>query len=950
MIDFRQSSFLRRLRAHWKLLVPLLLLVSVAAAIWWFWVVPRRVEQFYGEAVEEYRAGDYAAAVRSLERAYALDSRAVRVNILLGWSHWRLGHAEQAEFHFARAHRLDPAAEEARLGLAYASLALGKVSVALPFFQELAGKHPDDKGIQLALGEAYVKSGQNLRAARFYRDMVDRDHDPDAEREFLALYGYQEYVPTLPLTLSPFRRPPQTQIYFRTHGDNFQALDGETWKDIYIVGVNIGPARPGEFPSSASRDFWTYMKWFMQIGQMNANTVRAYTVLPPAFYQALKAYNESVASPLYLVQEVWIPDDAEDLYESAMEREFREETFNMIDLLHGQADLPYRKGHNYGIYTADVSRYVLALAIGREIDPRVVQITNDQNPTQTAYQGRNVSLPRGNPTEAWLARMCDLATRHELEKYNSEHPLTIVNWPPLDPLVHPTESTYREEIEIRKKLGESISEVVPRFMNDADVVSVDIKKFKPEAEFTAGLFALYHIYQHWPDFLLTEPSYAQAHDAEGPNRYLGYLRELKKAYPNFPLFVGEYGLSSSLAPAHLQPQGWNNGGLTEQQQADLLVRFTRNIRDTGYAGGLVFEWQDEWFKHVHDSYTADFERPWDRNPLWLNELDPEKCFGIVGYEPSIPVPLLRGEPADWQNAETLYSFRTGQVDPNRPAGQLRAVYAMADFAFLYLFLDVEKDSLDWTKWNYWIALNTLPDQSGSKLLPDIQVRLESGANFLIQLSGPTSSSILIAQNYNPNQRMPLAGRPDETRVLRKQGMNVELAGSSPFEEIFTEANAPRYARDGRIFPALDYNRSPLPYGTADRARPDFSSHALWHADADRGMIELRIPWGLLFVTDPSDLQVFGGTDSQWMPQSRPTKGISVAVFALRVPAAGTMGPAALSSSLPPVRNGEVTEAPAVYSWRRWDKVEFRPYLKKSFSALQNVFEEMTGTPIRPPAD
>ena len=950
MINFRQFSLFKRLATHWKWFVPVLLLLCVAAAIWWFWIVPRQVEKYYSQGVEEYRAGDYRGAVRSLERAYELDSRAVRVNILLGWSHWRLGHAEQAEFHFARAHRLDPAAEEAGLGLAYASLAVGKVSIALPLFEELAGKHPDDKEIQLSLGEAYVKSGQNLRAARHYRDMLDRDRDPDAEREFLALYGYQEYVPTRPLTFPASPRPQQTRIYFRTHGTNFQAFDGETWKDIYVVGVNIGPARPGEFPSSASRDFWTYMKWFMQIGHMNANTVRVYTVLPPAFYQALKAYNESVASPLYLIQEVWIPDDAEDLYASAVEQEVRQETLNTIDLLHGQADLVYRKGHNYGIYTADVSRYVLALAVGREIDPRVVQITNSQNAGQTSYQGRDISLPKGNPTEAWLARMCDVAARYELEKYNTERPLTIVNWPPLDPLTHPTEATYREELEIRKKLGESITEVVPRFMNDADVVSVDIKNFKPEGEFTAGLFALYHIYQHWPDFLLTEPSYAQAQDAEGPNRYLGYLRELKKAYPDMPLFVGEYGLSTSMAAAHLQPQGWNNGGLTEQQQADLLVRFTRNIRDAGYAGGLVFEWQDEWFKHVHDAYTADFEQPWDRNPLWLNELDPEKCFGIVGYEPSYPVPLLRGEPADWQNAKPLYSSRAGQVDSSGSPAQVRAVYAMSDFAFLYLFLDVEKDSLDWTKWNYWIALNTLPGQSGSRQLPEIGARIGSGANFLIKLSGPTSSSILIAEDYNPNGRMPLPGRPDQTRVLRKQGMEVELAESSPFEEIVTEANAPRYARDGRVFPALNYSRSPLPYGSADRTRPDFSSRALWHADADRGMIELRIPWGLLFVMDPSNLQVFGGTDSKWVPLPKPTKGISAAVFALRVPETGTMGPAALSSSLPPVRNGEVTEAPAIYSWERWDKVEYKPYLKKSYSALQSVFREMTSTPIPPPSN
>lgn len=950
MTGSRKSSRVKRVAAQWKWFVPLLLLASIAAVVWWFWIVPRRVQQFYDQAVEEYRAGDFADAIGLLEQAYSLNSRVVRVNILLGWSHWRLGQAPQAEFYFERAHNTNPSEEEAQLGLAHARLALGKASGALPLFQELARKHPDNKEIQLSLGEAYVKSGQNLRAAVFFWEMAEHDHDPDAQREFLALYGYQEYRSTLPLTPLPPERPAQPQIYFRTHGDYFQKLSRGTWKDLYVVGVNLGPARPGEFPSTASRDYWTYMEWLRQMGDMHANTVRAYTLLPPAFYQALQDYNDTAPSPLYLVQEVWIPDDAEDLFDPAVERDFQQEIVNTVDLLHGNANLAFRWGHNFGIYTADVSRFVLALAIGREIDPKVVQITNANNASQTAYKGRYISLPHGNPTEAWLARMCDLAVRYEVENYNAQRPVTIVNWPPLDPLVHPTELTYREEIEIRKKLGESISEVVPRFMNDADVVSVDIMKFEREPEFAAGLFALYHIYQHWPDFLFTQPSYAQAGDAQGPNRYLGYLRELKNVYPNFPLLVGEYGLATSLVPAHLHPEGWHNGGLSEQQQADLLVRFTENIRETGYAGGLVFEWQDEWFKHVHDAYTADFEKPWDRNPLWLNALDPEKNFGIVGFEPDSPVPLLRGEPADWQNSKALYRPRTTHQDPGTTAGVLRGVYAMSDYAFFYLFVDVKTDALDWSKWNYWIALNTLPGQSGSQLLPDLMVRIESGANFLIQLSGPPSGRILIAENYNPNHRTPVPGRPEERRVLRRQGMKIELAESSSFEEILTEANAPRYVRDGSVFPALEYNRSPLPYGTADRADPDFSNRALWHADAQKGMIELRIPWGLLFVADPSNLQVFDGTDSQWSPLHRSTQGISVTVFALQVPAAGEMGPEALTSSLPPVRNGVVTESPAMYTWQRWDKVAFRSYFKKSYARLQEIFAGMDSPPTQKTAN
>src|SRR5213078_4450172 len=96
--------------------------------------------------------------------------------------------------------------------------------------------------------------------------------------------------------------------YFRTHGELLQANVGGAWRDEYLVGVNLGPARPGEFPSTASRDFATYAEWLQQIAALHSNTVRIYTILPPAFYQALRAYNERATQPLWLIQEVWIGD------------------------------------------------------------------------------------------------------------------------------------------------------------------------------------------------------------------------------------------------------------------------------------------------------------------------------------------------------------------------------------------------------------------------------------------------------------------------------------------------------------------------------------------------------------------------------------------------------------------------------------------------------------------
>jgi hypothetical protein len=819
----------------------------------------------------------------------------------------------------------------------------------LPLLQELVAKNPQDRERHLALGEAYVKSGDILSGANVYKTLLQQDpSDQAARREFLGLYGYAEYHPGLSLIYEARPRPQQLQVFFRMQKDRFQAWMGGQWRTLYPVGVNLGPARPGEFPSTASREFSTYFEWCKQIAQMNSNTVRLYTVLPPAFYQALKAYNENSSSPLFLIQEVWLSEQAEDLYDPAVEEEFQREIDDVIDLLHGRAIIQFRHGHNYGVYTADVSGYVLALAIGREVEPRLAFRTNRDHPEKTSYRGRYVGLPHGNPTEAWFARMCDHAAEYEMERYNTQRPLTVVNWPPLDPIAHPTEATYEEEQRIRRQLGYTFDEKLPEVPNDNDIVSLDIVRFRAEKQFVAGLFALYHVYQHWPDFLLYEPSYALAQDAQGPNRYLGYLRELKNAHRNFPLFIGEYGISTSLTSAHLHPQGWNNGGLTEKQQAALLVRFTKNIQEAGCAGGLVFEWQDEWFKHVHDFNTADFELPWDRNPLWMNALDPEKNFGLLGYATDSTMPMLRGNPSDWQGAQRLYP----PGDENAPVGELRAAYAMSDYAYVYFRLDVGKGAIDWDTRHYWVALNTLPGESGSRQLPEIGMRFAPGANFLVQLTGPSSSRILIAQNYNPNHHVQLAGTRGETRLWRKRGMTVKLEEAVPFEEIIIEANQPRYARDGREFPSLDYNRSHLRFGSSDRAHAKFTSNALWNADTQQGMIELRIPWGLLLMMDPSRRLAFAGTDAEaytsspgaWLPKGRRTSGISVAVFALRPQKSGRP---IVTTSLPESAMGKELRSVAVFTWQSWDRVRVRPYFKLSYLALQKVFGELKGGPARP---
>jgi tetratricopeptide (TPR) repeat protein len=927
----------RRLLAvalEWRNTILLLAVTAgvLAAGSWWREEpLSQDVGSHYDLALEAYRAGDFREAITQLGRAYAINGEDVGVNTLLGWSYWRLGDVARARAHFERALERDRQSLDAQTGLAFASLAQNDTATALPLLEGLAAARSDDRDVFANLAIAYTREGRNRNAAEVYRRMLRLDpNDQAARRDLLALFGYPEYKDDLSLDIETRPRPARFEQWFRTRGDYLEAFDGTAWRSVYLVGANLGPARPGEFPSTMSREFEVYAQWLREMAAMNANTVRIYTILPPAFYQALAAHNRTAATPLWLIQEVWVHDEAQDLYDPEIQDEFTTSLRRTIDLLHGQGDVPFRPGSQFGIYTADVSRWVIGLAVGREVEPHLALRTNARHSRTTSYEGRYVGLARGAPTEAWFARMCDLAVQYEMETYNTQRPLTVVNWPPLDPLTHSTESNFAEEVAHRQQAGEPVSLdsfALPDFANDSDVVSLDISKFHTAQTFSAGLFALYHVYQHWPDFLFHEPRFAEARDELGLNRYLGYLRALKNVHRNFPLVIGEYGLATSLGVAHLHPENWHNGGFTESGQAELLSRFTTNHWDTGAAGSIVFAWKDEWWKRVADHFTGDFEIPRDRDPLWFNVLDPEETFGLVGYEPGFPVPLLRGRSEDWERAERL-------AGPGAGDGEWRGLYGMADYAYLYLRLDVPRAPIDWARRNYWIALNTLPGRSGTRALPGLSLRLETGANFLVQLAGPGASRLLIAENYSPQHRIAVTGVPGQTRIVRKSGLAVAAAEASPFVEIVIEANQQRFGRDGTTFPAREYNRSSFAHGTADRSSPEFANHALWHANPASGMIELRIPWALILVTDPSSRQVFAGTDARGTPLSVETSGISVAVMAVT---AGGLEGRHILSALPPTSGDAFATAPPTFAWPMWNVVESRQYFKPAYGTLRSLF-------------
>ena len=58
---------------------------------------------------------------------------------------------------------------------------------------------------------------------------------------------------------------------------------GDGLKVFDIKGVNLEFGKPGYFSTDGAVTEEEYLRWFRQIQELGANTIRIYTIAPPAF-------------------------------------------------------------------------------------------------------------------------------------------------------------------------------------------------------------------------------------------------------------------------------------------------------------------------------------------------------------------------------------------------------------------------------------------------------------------------------------------------------------------------------------------------------------------------------------------------------------------------------------------------------------------------------------------
>jgi len=867
----------------------------------------------YERAVEHYRAGEHAAAEALLTEAIENGKRSAGHYSLLGWSRLVQGDVDGAAEAFDEALRRDGRSADAQTGRGYVALRRGQPARAELAFEAAVEGAPRSGDAWKGLGLARNQTGDPEAARAALRKAVEYSPTDAEARRLLAENLELVFEERRPRAAEA--RPVPLRFDVRAGKGRFEVRDAGGWKPIFVRGVNLGTALPGSFPAEFPDDYELYRTWFRQMSELGANVVRLYTLHPPSLYRALRDHNGEHDGPtLWLVQGVWTelpPKD--DYFDPAFMKQFEAETRRVIDAVHGNLELPPRPGHAHGIYEADVSGVTLAWLLGREWEPYSVDAYNRLRPDKTRFDGEFVRTQSATPIESWLAWACDLATGHETEGYHVQRPVSFTSWPTLDPLHHPTEATVDEEMAIRARLGRPPVDTIREYDNDR--VGVDMTRLTATERFPAGLYASYHAYPYYPDFMITDPGYAEARDADGVSRYLGYLKELRQHHGDQPVLIAEVGVPSSRGIAHMHPEGQHHGGHDARSQGEVDVRLMNNIHEAGMAGGVLFAWMDEWFKR--NWIVMQYESPAERNPLWLNLLDAEQNYGLLAAWPGKDGfrIVLDGEAGEWSGVPPIYRRGEGQ-------GLLRELRATSDEAWLYLLLEVDRPIGTRDGPEYWIGIDTYDEGRGSRRFPSPVDRTSAvGMEFLIRLSGPAEGRILVDRPYDlfsHRYQRPYRSQPNDR---------------GEFVEIRVDTNRERYGRDGTLYPALGYSRSRLRFGSTDPASADHDSLADWYQKGERKTIELRIPWGLLNVADPSSRQVIHETSARsGVVQTTRTEGFRFHVLAVEATKGGTR----VIDAFPAGDAPGAGEFP-FYAWPGWERPTYHLRLKESYGIVREGF-------------
>lgn len=616
-------------------------------------------------------------------------------------------------------------------------------------------------------------------------------------------------------------------------GADTAAADLPTSEPFEIRGVDMGSGIPGHFATDYAIDKETYLRWFSQIKAMGANTIRVYTLLGSDFYEAFYEYNEGNDDPLYLLHGVWIDDYIQNSHRDAFDDEyleqFKSDARTVIDVIHGQRFVELGRVSGTGFYTKDISPWVVGYILGVEWEAPTVAFTDMMQEDRAAFAGDYLATTAdASPFEAMLAQVGNEVFRYETDRYGTQRLVAFSNWPTTDPFTYP----------------EALQAFYTKYAN------IDVEHIKATANVHSGMFASYHIYPYYPDYLRHLPEYYEERDPQGNvNTYYTYLKLIEEHH-SLPVVIAEFGVPSGRGMAQADANTHRNQGfMDEATQGRAIAQSWQNIKDAGCAGAIIFSWQDEWFKRTWNTMAnVDLLK----TPYWSDYQTNEQYFGLLSFDPGEArcVSYADGDREEWTADDEVGSFEG------------RTLSLKYDEKFLYLMVAGD-DVNEGTRLLLPIDTTQL---SGSTRCEEPSAQFSEKADFLIDLNGRDDSRVLVQERYE---------------VLRATSLNA-ITGEDPYVEVPAK-DSPAFVpielllqtlRDyGQLEAAIGdtqdaagangtaqhkfryqtYETGKLTYGDANPDHDDYNSLAdFCYGD---GFVEVKIPWQLLNFSNPPEMQI-----------------------------------------------------------------------------------------------
>ncbi|MDI9468737.1 MAG: hypothetical protein QM296_00845, partial [Bacillota bacterium] len=502
-------------------------------------------------------------------------------------------------------------------------------------------------------------------------------------------------------------------------------------------------------------------------------------------------------------------------------KHFLESCKDVVDVIHGRHKRYSRNSFFAQKYHLDISPWVYGFILGIEWEGDLVAYTNGSEPQAPQYSGEYLYTENARNFEIFLASIGDRTIAYETEKYGTQRVVAFANWPTTCPL----------------EFNENIKQAHHKY------AKVDVNNILATDAFKAGMFASYHIYPYYPEYLLYDQETSAVE-----NTFQEYLKLLVE-HNTIPVVITEFGIPSSRGQASYEQNralGRDQGGVSEVKQGEALVSMYQDIRSSGCAGGVVFIWQDEWFKRTWNTIPlVDLERV----IFWSDYQTNEQYFGLLSFDPGTDKSIcyVDGDKSDWDDSSLVLE---------RDSCRLSVKY---DLKFMYFL--VEKAGFDISTDRLYIPIDTTP-KSGAQQAANLGIEMSNPADFVIEINGENDSRLWVQSRYNTTTA--LYGNQLEHHF--NQHVNRPYVDDPQFQKVFMILHELDYYCEGDIIDFWDYNYNSLDiyyslvqthetgkltYGNANPTMDDFNSLADFCAG--EGFVEIKLPWLLLNFADPTKM-------------------------------------------------------------------------------------------------